>query len=257
MVASTLSLLTFPTASTTACKWDTVIPFEPLWAEYKRLIKPRGAIVLFGSQPSTSALVMSNPKAFKYQWVWCKEKGANIAVLKYQPSKVHEDVLVFSFDTHNYYPIMEQRPEENKRNNKPRINKSGVQGDKVFLVEKSRGNNDTKYPTSVKFYSAVRGGLHPTQKPVALLEYLVRTYTNPGDTVLDNTMGSGTTMVACIQTGRRGVGIEKEAKYFEIARDRIEATIQWIKDGKPGKKPKKAKVIESDFVQPGMLDLEI
>lgn len=215
------AIITDTPYGTTACKWDTVIPFEPMWEQLKRIMKPNGSIVLFGSQPFTSALVMSNPKAFRYQWVWYKEKGANIAALKYQPSKVHEDVLVFSFDTHNYYPIMEQRPEENKRNNKPRINKSGIQGDKEFLVENSRGNDDTKFPTSVKFFNTVRGGIHPTQKPVALMEYLIKTYTNEGETVLDFTAGSGTTGVAAINTNRNAILIERDAGYCEIIKNRI------------------------------------
>jgi len=251
---------------TTACKWDTVIPFAPLWREYKRLIKPRGAIVLFGSQPFTSLLVTSNLEWFRYDWYWQKDKGSNFLFGNKQPMKVIETISVFYEEQPTYNPQKTINPNGPSKRHLS-FNTSNGNSDRA----KDIMPNMPAMPIAGKSYEAdkllpkqliyfareQRDKQHPTQKPVALLEYLVRTYTNPGDVVLDNTMGSGTTMVACIQTGRRGVGIEKEAKYFEIARDRIEATIQWIKDGKPDKKPKKAKVIESDFVQPGMLDLEI
>lgn len=208
---------------TTACKWDAVIPFAPLWEQYQRVCKPNAAIALTASQPFTSALIMSNVKAFRHEWIWKKDKSGNIAVLKYQPAKVHESVVVFGFESPFYYPQMEARPKKNKRNNKPRFNKVGIQGGKEFFVEKSRGANDTKYPTSVKDFNVQRGGVHPTQKPVALMEYLIRTYTNEGDTVLDNTMGSGTTGVACGNLGRRFIGIEQDEKYFQIAQARVSA----------------------------------
>lgn len=207
---------------TTACKWDAVIPFAPLWAEWKRLLKPNGAIVLTASQPFTSALVMSNVKAFRHEWIWKKDKGGNIAVLKYQPAKVHESVLVFGFESPRYNPQMEVRPEANRRNNAPRTNRCGVQGDKPFFVERSRGADAVKYPTSVKEYNCVRGGLHPTQKPIELMRYLVRTYTNPGDVVLDSCCGSGTTLLAAKIEGRRYVGIEKEKHYAEITKTRLQ-----------------------------------
>ncbi len=192
-----------------------------MWEQLKRVTKKNGAIVLFGSQPFTSALVMSNVKAFRHEWVWKKDKSGNIAVLKYQPAKVHESVVVFGFEPPFYYPQMEARPEENKRNNKPRLNKVGIQGGKEFFVEKSRGADDTKYPTSVKEFNVQRGGVHPTQKPVALMEYLIKTYTNEGETVLDFTMGSGTTGVACKNLNRNFIGIELDETYFEIAKARI------------------------------------
>jgi len=201
---------------TTACKWDTVIPFEPLWKEYKRLVKDNGAIVLTASQPFTSALVMSNPKMFKHEWIWQKDKGGNIGVLKYQPSKVHESVLVFSMSTVVYMPTMEIRPDKNKRNNSVRYNNVGVQGGKKFLTVQSKGADGYKYPTSVKYFNVVRNGLHPTQKPVALFEYLIRTYTNEGETVLDNCAGSGTTAIACTNTNRNYILIEKEKEYIDI-----------------------------------------
>lgn len=206
---------------TTACKWDSVIPFAPLWDHYRRVCNRGAAIVLTACQPFASALVMSNVKAFRHEWVWKKDKGGNIAVLKYQPSKVHETVLVFGFESPRYNPQMETRPEANRRNNAPRTNHVGVQGGKPFIVERSRGADAVKYPTSVKEYNCVRGGVHPTQKPVALMEYLVRTYTNKGQTVLDNAMGSGTTGVACLQTGRHFIGIERDETFFKIASERI------------------------------------
>jgi len=206
---------------TTACKWDTIIPFEPLWKQYKRIIKDSGAIVLTASQPFTSALVMSNLEWFKYEWIWKKDKGGNIAVLKYQPSKVHENILVFSKNKHLYNPQMEERPERNKRNNKPRYNKVGIQGGKDFFVEHSRGMDSVKYPTSVKDFNVERNTLHPTQKPVALFEYLIKTYTNEGDLVLDNCAGSGTTGVATRNIGRNFILIEKEPEYVEIIKKRL------------------------------------
>ena len=214
-------VITDPPYGTTACKWDTCIPFEPMWEQLKRVTKKNGAVVLFGSQPFTSALVMSNPKMFKYEWVWEKDKSGNIAVLKYQPAKTHENIIVFSQEPHFYKPQMEQRLEKNKRNNKPRMNKVGIQGNKEFFVEKSRGADDVKYPTSVKRFNVQRGGVHPTQKPVPLMEYLIKTYTNEGETVLDFTMGSGTTGVACKNINRNFIGIELDPEYFKIAEKRI------------------------------------
>lgn len=216
--ASVDLILTDPPYGTTACKWDSVIPFEPMWAQLKRIRKEKSAIVLFGSEPFSSALRMSNIKEFKYDWIWEKEKGGNIAVLKFQPSKVHEIVSVFN--SCRYFPQMEKRPKENLRNNKPRLNRSNIQG-KEFFTETSRGSCPEKYPTSIKKFSSVRGGLHPTQKPVALLEYLIKTYTLEGETVLDFTMGSGSTGVACKNLGRKFIGIERDEKYFEIAEKRI------------------------------------
>ena len=216
---------------TTACKWDTIIPFEPLWEQYKRIIKPNGAIVLFGSQPFTSALVMSNPKMFKYEWIWEKAVGSNFAVLKYQPMKEHENVLVFSKGTHNYYPIMEERKGSGKERIKHKYNalesKTGEANGGLLNTERTGNYGKLRNPSSVQYFNNREGcrGLHPTQKPVALLEYLVRTYTNEGETVLDNTMGSGTTGVACVNTNRNFIGMELDEKYFEIAEKRINEAI--------------------------------
>ena len=202
---------------TTACKWDTVIPFEPLWAHYKRVIKPNGAIVLFGSQPFTSALVMSNVKMFKYEWVWNKKIPSGMAYCRYQPMRQHENVLVFCKGRTIYNPQLTQRDKPIKAggNSQSELNNKGVEKPlkKIYT---------TKQPTTlIEFIKIRQESIHPTQKPVALLEYLIRTYTNKGETVLDNCMGSGTTGVACVNTGRSFIGIEKDAAYFEIASNRI------------------------------------
>ena len=201
---------------TTACKWDSVIPFEPLWEQYKRLIKDEGAICLFGSEPFSTELRHSNLKMFKYDWVWEKEQGANFMLCKYQPYKVHEIVSVFSKATHNYFPQM--------TDGKPYVSGKGTSGDITGNVPKVQTKNDGKrYPRSIqKFCTEKSKSKHPTQKPVALLEYLIRTYTNEGETVLDFTAGSGSTGVACVNTNRNFIGIEIDEGYFEIARKRIE-----------------------------------
>ena len=212
---------------TTACKWDTIIPFEPLWKEYKRLIKDNGAIVLTASQPFTSALVMSNPGWFKYEWIWEKDKPSNFALANKQAMKYHENILVFSPRT----------PKYNKQityGHKP-MNAQAIYGrtfhgsvPSLNVSERYIGGKTERNPSSiikvntVKHNSADSSGLHPTQKPVALFEYLILTYSNEGDTVLDNCAGSGTTGVACLNTKREGILIEKDVKYCEIIRQRLE-----------------------------------
>ncbi len=206
---------------TTACHWDSVIPFEPLWAQYKRLIKPKGAIVLFGSQPFTSALVMSNIEWFRYAWIWQKSNGGGFLNANRQPLKRHEDISVFSKCQPPYFPQM--------INGEPYRCRSAAAGLTVqdqTVAGWVTTNNGERYPLSYLKY-ANETGYHPTQKPVDLLAYLIRTYTNEGETVLDNTMGSGSTIVAAIQEGRRAIGIEQDAGYFQIAQKRCEeATYQ-------------------------------
>ena len=224
-------VLTDPPYGTTACKWDAVIPFENMWAELKRVLKRNGAAVFTASQPFTSALVMSNAKDFRYAWVWEKAVGSNFATLKYQPMKEHEDIVVFSRKTHNYYPQKEPR----KGSGKNRLkygNNGSVTGETTGSLAFSGFTPDTydhdwRNPSSVQFFNNREAGrgLHPTQKPVALMEYLILTYTNEGETVLDFTMGSGTTGVACLNTGRRFIGIERDVDYFKIAKNRIEAVV--------------------------------
>lgn len=211
---------------TTACKWDTVIPFEPLWAEYERVIKPNGAIVLTASQPFTSALVMSNPGLFRYAWVWEKSKCGNFQIARYQPLKYTEDVLVFSKKRHNYYPIMREaspatvsRRKYSFKGEASEIGFNHMSSGKYVYSEKEFSGKIN--PSNlIKFKSEF--GLHPTQKPIALFEYLIRTYTNEGELVLDNVIGSGTTAVAAINTGRQFIGIEREEEYVNIARERVE-----------------------------------
>lgn len=220
---------------TTACKWDSVIPFEPLWEQYKRIIKDNGAIVLTASQPFTSALVMSNPKMFGYEWIWEKSKASNFLLARKQVLKAHESVLVFSKETPNYFP---QKTKGNPYKGDGR-SKKGSKSDVVNNVPNPTFRNDNegdRFPRSVQYFKTAEsekvGALHPTQKPVALMEYLIRTYTNEGETVLDNCMGSGTTGVACINTNRNFIGIEKDENYFSIAKNRIESAMDipdWLK----------------------------
>ncbi len=212
---------------TTACKWDTIIPFEPLWEQYKRIIKDNGAIVLTASQPFTSALVMSNPKMFKYEWIWDKVIGGNIFNCKKMPLKAHENCLVFYKNTPTYNPQMVER-DITKYRKKSKETISPISNQK--LLNNGTFGNKLKYPTTILTCNRSCGELnmanskievHPTQKPVALFEYLIKTYTNEGDLVLDNCAGSGTTAIACLNTNRNYILIEKEPKYIEIINNRI------------------------------------
>ena len=218
------AIITDPPYGTTACKWDSIIQFDLMWYELKRVVKPNGAIVLFGSQPFTSALIMSNPKMFKYEWIWQKNRGSNFALLKYQPFKEHENILIFSKETHNYFPIKQERSESGKNRANYSFKNAGG-GESTGFIIKDDGirreiEKDLRMPSSIqKFNTEV--GKHPTQKPVALLEYLVKTYTQENETVLDFTMGSGTTGVACKNLNRNFIGIELDEGYFNIAKERI------------------------------------
>ena len=209
-------LCDLPYATRRACKWDSLIPFEPLWEQYNRIIKDNGAIVLTGSQPFTSRLVISNEKMFRYEWIWDKKKGGNIMNLKVAPYKVHENIVVFSKKPHNYYPIMvPQKTRTGKTYSSGEATGVPNFGDVRIYKE--------KYPKSILEYSnaSQKGKVHPTQKPVSLFEYLIKTYTREGDLVLDNCAGSGTTGIACQNTGRNFILIEKELKYCEIAINRL------------------------------------
>jgi len=209
---------------TTACKWDTIIPFEPLWAQYKRVIKDNGAIVLTASQPFTSALVMSNVKWFKCEWIWRKHKGTNIYGVKREPLKIHESCILFAKNKYTYNPQMtEGKPY--KQRGSHNIGKS----DGLIIANKKVGyakdfDSSKRYPISVQEFSNHNqkdNSFHPTQKPVALFEYLIKTYTNEGDLVLDNCAGSGTTAIACINTKRKYILIEKELEYIDIINKRL------------------------------------
>ena len=217
-------ILTDPPYGTTACKWDTVIPFDKMWERLNKLIKPNGAIVLFGSEPFSSALRMSNIKNYKYDWIWNKKKAGNIFLAKYQPMKIHENILIFGNGKVNYYPIMIKRDKIKKSKNYGTGETMGgikEKEDKLYTYTH-------KNPISIIEYSNAnqKGKVHPTQKPIDLMEYLIKTYTNEGELVLDFTMGSGSTGVACLNTNRKFIGIELEEEYFNIAKKRIEDSLE-------------------------------
>lgn len=211
---------------TTACKWDAIIPFDLLWKQYERIIKPNSAIVLTASQPFTSKLIMSNINHFKYEWIWEKAVGSNFAVAKYQPLKEHENILVFGIGRINYYPIKEERKGSGKQRLKNGYKSNGTSTEVYGGIESNRKGkiyDEFKYPSSVQYFNnrEKSRGLHPTQKPVALFEYLIKTYTNENEIVLDNVAGSCTTAIACKNTNRRWICIEKEQKYCDISINRI------------------------------------
>lgn len=218
-------VLTDPPYGTTACKWDAVIPFEPMWAQVWRVLKPKGAAVFTASQPFTSALVMSDVSRFKYCWIWEKTNAKGFLSAPYKPLTGHEDICVFYRKQPVYNPQKWSIPEylRTKRKSATRKNTGEVYGS----GEITRWDDDgTRHPTSVIGFSnhtGRTGNYHPTQKPVALMEYLIRTYTDEGETVLDFTMGSGTTGVACVNTDRKFIGIERDPTYFQIAQSRINA----------------------------------
>lgn len=206
---------------TTVCKWDTVIPFEPLWEEYNRVIKQNGAIVLFGCQPFTTQLINSNIPQYRYNWVWEKSQGVNFAQCNHMPLKITEDICVFGnfgmsknakvqpvYNPQGIYEINKTKAPKTNTEHRPTDN------------NKEHIQKFANYPTTILRFSNDRG-LHPTQKPVALFEYLIKTYTNKGETVLDNCMGSGTTAIACINTNRNYIGFETDKRYFDVAEKRI------------------------------------
>lgn len=219
--ASIDAIITDPPYGTTACKWDSVIPFEPMWKGLNRVIKDNGAIVLFGSQPFTSALIMSNPKMFKYELIWEKTRPTGFFTAKIMPMKIHENIIVFSKHKNNYYPIM-TKADESKIDKRKTFNPTvshylgGIQKERVK-------DSGFRYPTSIKKVPSIsKKNQHPTEKPIELMEYLVKTYTQENDTVLDFTMGSGTTGVACQNLNRNFIGIELDETYFNIAKERIQ-----------------------------------
>ena len=210
-------ILADPPYGTTACKWDSVIPLDCMWECLRHVVKLSAAIVMTASQPFTSALISSNYKAFKYCWVWQKQKPTNFYQVRYQPLKEHEDITVFSYGTQTYNPqgTMAVSVKSGRKNKSANVYSKYNGGDYI----QTTGN----YPRSICKVDTDgdKGRIHPTQKPVALMEYLIKTYTDEGDAVLDFAMGSGTTGVACKSTGRRFIGIEKDANYFELASERI------------------------------------
>lgn len=219
--------LTDPPYGTTACKWDSVIPLEPMWEQLKRVIKPRGAIVLTASQPFTSKLIMSNLKMFKYEWIWEKTKSGNFVHAKNMTLKLHENIVVFSLAN------ITHTGQENRMSYNPQgviqVKKEWKRPQKYESEHRykrpshslNRKITQEGYPSSVISIGSAHNPSHPTQKPVDLMTYLIKTYTTEGETVLDFTMGSGTTGIACRRTGRRFIGIELDDEYYEIARKRI------------------------------------
>lgn len=205
---------------TTACKWDSVIPFEPMWEQLKRIIKPNGAIVLFWSEPFSSALRMSNIKMYKYDWIWDKKKAGNIFLAKSQPMKTHEIISVFSKDKHIYNPIMVKRDKIKRSKNYwtwEAIGGSYQKEDKIYEYTE-------KYPTSILEVSNAnqKWKIHPTQKPVVLIEYLIKTYSLEDDVILDFTSGSWTTWIAAQNTNRQFILIEKDKNYYDISLKRLQ-----------------------------------
>ena len=245
------AIIADPPYGTTACKWDNIIPFDKMWGKLNQLIKDNGAIVLFGSEPFSSYCRISNINNYKYDWVWEKQKAANFMNAKYQPLKYHENIMVFGNNKTNYYPqkyqvleFSEIKEMANKEllacietrdidrfgkidrrktvNNciNPKENHYGKMNINIRTAD-----DGTRYPKSIiKINKAINTNLHPTQKPVQLMEYLIKTYTKENETILDFCMGSGTTGVACVNTNRKFIGIELEEKYFTIATKRIKDT---------------------------------
>ena len=221
-------VLTDPPYGTTACKWDSVIPFEPMWEQLNRIIKPNGAICLFGNEPFTSCLICSNIKGFKYRWDWNKKIPSGMGYAKYRPMQQTEDILVFSKNGEK----TKYNPQFTKREKPIKSGDNSIQA-RVYNNFKCMEDGkeykktyDYKNPvTLIEFDKVRKGALHPTQKPVPLLEYFIRTYTNEGETVLDFTAGSGSTGVACVNTNRRFIGIELDEGYFNIAKKRIEEAV--------------------------------
>lgn len=210
---------------TTACKWDTVIPFKPLWEQYERLIKPNSAMVFTACQPFTSQLITSNIKLFKYCMIWKKPQGVDPFMAKIRPLNDYEDIAVFGIEAINYSPqLAKGRPYTTVRDKTPR----DYQITSTIMKKTSTINEGGRLPTRVIEFKQEKG-LHPTQKPVSLFEYLIHTFTKPGDTVLDNCIGSGTTAVAAYNTGRNFIGIEKEKKYVDIARRRVDEASQQVR----------------------------
>ena len=207
---------------TTACKWDSIIPFEELWKGYCRIIKDDGAIILFGSEPFTSILICSQISLFRYDLIWDKQKGCDFLNANRKPLKSHENILVFykkspTYNKQYWYSTPYKKINGNKK-------QSSVYHDSHDVDTES--TDGKRNPLSILSFPRDGNRVHPTQKPVALLEYLIKTYINEGETVLDNCMGSGSTGVACVNTNRRFIGIELDDKYFEIAKQRIDAAIR-------------------------------
>jgi site-specific DNA-methyltransferase (adenine-specific) len=218
------AIITDPPYGTTACKWDSVIDFDLMWEQLNRIIKPNGAIVLFGSEPFSSALRMSNINNYKYDWVWDKKVSGSPMLAKKQPMKIHE--LISVFNSKIYYPIMQEKNQSTIKRQKRNTGNVPIRTD-LFTMDRVLNKNDYCYPKSIQKFTKEQNNqykkqvFHPTQKPLLLMEYLIKTYTLEGETVLDFTMGSGSTGVACKNTNRKFIGIEMDDNYFDIASERI------------------------------------
>ena len=217
-------ILTDPPFQVTACEWDKIIPFDEMWRELKRIIKPNGAIVLFGCEPFSSALRTSNFQDYRYDWIWNKKKPGAIGIAKYQPLRYTENISVFYAKRCNYYPIMVEREKVKRSRNysHSKINQPSLRA----MTENKEYTH--KFPSNILEFSnaSQKGKVHPTQKPVALLEYLIKTYTNENETVLDFTAGSFSTAIACLNTNRNFIGIELDDVYFDIGVKRIKEHIE-------------------------------
>ena len=216
------AIITDPPYGTSACKWDSIIDLKEMWLRLNKLIKQDGVTVLFGSEPFSSVLRLSNTEMYKYDWKWEKQSGANFLNFKYQPAKVHEDILVFSKMASSYSKKGNMVYHPQMTEGKPYSQKSGKQkGDTGNSTVRSKieqvvtTNNGTRYPRSIQQFSLDKDKYHPTQKPIALMEYLIKTYTSESEVVLDFTMGSFTTTIACLNTKRKFIGIELDEYYFE------------------------------------------
>ena len=223
-------ILADPPYGTTACKWDSIIPLEPMWKELKRIIKPNGIIAMTASQPFSSVLTCSNLDMFKHEWVWIKNRGSNFANTVREPMKEHEVVLVFSKGKWTYNKQMQERTGGGLDRSKYAFNDYGIERETYRKFEGRSVDKmpEMRVPSSWQKFNVACGAektKHPTQKPVALMEYLIKTYTNEGETVLDFTMGSGTTGVAATNLNRNFIGIELDWQYFEIAKNRITEVI--------------------------------
>lgn len=202
-------------------KWDIIIPFNKLWKQYKRIIKENGVIILFGKQPFTSRLIMSNLKMFKYELIWEKSRAGNCMQVKKQPSAIHENILVF-YNKQPTYNDLKFKVDEKYIDKRKSINNSFYSNGHYSGVMKRKKDNGLRHPQSIlPFNSVWKKGMHPTEKPVELFEYLIKTYTNEDDLVLDNCIGSGTTAVACINTNRRYIGFEKDKDYYNAIKIRL------------------------------------
>jgi len=220
------AIITDPPYGTTACKWDTIIPFEPMWEQLNRIIKPNGVIVLFGSEPFSSALRMSNIENYRYDWVWEKDKPTNFALANKQPMRYCENIIVFYKKQPTYNKIMEKREGSGSQRCNYIVDNSKRKSEHSKIIDNPKYyDKNYKNPKNIQKFSTGRrqDGVHPTQKPVTLMEYLIKTYTNENETVLDFTMGSGTTGVACVNLNRNFIGIELDETYFKVAQDRISA----------------------------------